>query len=65
MFVMLAFSSFLLTSCDDVTTEVNPYFEGAKLLQRGTSIQLGKEWDAVQNTYSDLVSDIKKNPSNH
>jgi len=32
------------------------------LVQRSTKIQLGKEWDGVQNTYQDKVLALKKNP---
>ncbi len=34
----------------------------AELIQRGEAIQLGKEWDEVQNNYSKFTSAISENP---
>lgn len=36
-----------------------------KLLDRSEAIQNGKEWDLVQNQYSDALNDLRKNPKNY
>jgi len=43
----------------------NTQFEAAELLQRGTQIQLGKEWDKVQNNYSKFTKILSDDPNNN
>lgn len=60
---MIAMASYLFVSCSDSDTEANiEYTESAELIQRGEAIQLGKEWDEVQNNYSNLTKAIATNP---
>lgn len=61
----LALLLFMIAACNsdhknDLSTNDVP-----KLLDRSEKIQLGKEWDYVQNSYSDLKQQIleKKNPN--
>lgn len=58
--LMLALG-FISCSSEAVKEQKND-IELADLLQRGESIQLGKEWDEVQNSYNDYKSAILKNP---
>jgi len=56
-FIMLG-----LYSCNSESSNIDESdIEVAKLLQRGESIQLGKEWDEVQNSYNDYKTAISKN----
>lgn len=54
---------FSLTSCDDSENkEINQNIETAELIQRGDAIQLGKEWDEVQNNFSKFTKAIAADP---
>ena len=53
-----------LQSCksDIDTSDSTSKIEVGSLLQRSDRIQLGKEWDHVQNQYNDLKINLEKNP---
>lgn len=65
-FVLFTFciSLIIIQSCktDVDNTDVTQKADHAELLQRGEKIQLGKEWDHVQNAYSDFTKEIDANP---
>jgi len=55
-----------LSSCsNDVADQKAEKLETVELLQRGEAIQLGKEWEYVQNAYSDFTRAIKANPNDN
>lgn len=67
-FYFLFFLSLIFAmSCKNTNrSEVdNTQFEAAELLQRGTQIQLGKEWDKVQNNYSKFTKILSDDPNNN
>jgi len=60
------------TGCQENTTNekvlkasVADTMDYPELLQRSKAIQNGKEWDLVQNTYSDAINDLRKKPNDH
>jgi len=59
----------LLSSCSTETqsnqSTQEKSIEVAELLQRGEKIQMGKEWDAVQNEYSDYKKTLSKTPNDN
>lgn len=56
----------MISSCTAETkTNENSAVYVAELLKRGESIQLGKEWDDVQNSYNDFKNAIRINPHNN
>jgi len=64
--IVLALMVLGLVSCSsDQNTTSNKETEIAELLQRGEAIQLGKEWDEVQNSFNDFKNAITKNPNNN
>lgn len=52
----------LLSCSSDMNLEPGTNSSIAELLQRGDAIQMGKEWDDVQNRYSDYKTAISKTP---
>lgn len=64
--LLLTLSTFMIVACNSSEAETKaPTIDTAELLQRGEAIQLGKEWDEVQNSYSNLTKTIAKNPHNN
>lgn len=67
-FIPLIILLIFCVSCNsDLASPTKSLAKGtnAKLLQRGDQIQLGKEWDEVQNNYSKFTYDIAKNENNN
>lgn len=58
-------SIFFLISCSDTNQLQNTTVVAPELLDRSEKIQLGKEWDYVQNLYSDKVKSLQATPDNH
>ena len=52
-------------SCKNDKAQVQSEIAVPKLISRSEKIQLGKEWDLVQNTYMDKKQTIEKNPKDH
>lgn len=52
----------LLISCQDNPT--SPSNDYPELISRSEKIQHGKEWDFVQNLYSDKINQLKEDPEN-
>lgn len=68
----LLITTLFFTACQEITSNgkvVKASFESAKtypkLLDRSVAIQNGKEWDLVQNQYSDALNNLRKKPENH
>lgn len=60
---LIAITFSLVTSCNSSEElNVKNEIETADLIQRGEAIQLGKEWDEVQNSYSNFTKAIANNP---
>ncbi len=57
---LVAITLSLLTACNNSETKIAS-IETAELIQRGEAIQLGKEWDEVQNSYSKFTKAISAN----
>mgnify|MGYP000214782859 CR=1 FL=1 len=60
----------LCASCNEATTQTSSQAEAKtidlpKLLDRSEKIQLGKEWDYVQNYYMDRKQALEKNPEDN
>jgi len=63
---ILLSSAFMMSSCNSSSTDkTTKTTVVADLIQRGEKIQMGKEWDAVQNEYSDLNNAIQKDGQDH
>ncbi len=63
---LLLITVFLLKSCvQDTPTISANNSDIPELLQRNEKIQYGKEWDDVQNSYSDYKSAITKNDNDY
>jgi len=60
----LLFAGLMISSCSSKSAESSS-IEVAELLQRGEKIQMGKEWDAVQNDFSNYRKSIVQNPKDH
>jgi len=54
----------VLLSCQTETTTAIESTAYPELIQRSEKIQHGKEWDYVQNIYSEKINQLKKDPSN-
>ena len=62
----LLFSGIMISSCSSESkTDSEKSIEVAELLQRGDKIQMGKEWDAVQNEYSDYKKAITRDANDN
>jgi tetratricopeptide (TPR) repeat protein len=70
LYIILTLSiALFLIACDDPTNSANQSSQSnatavmvPKLLDRSEKIRMGKEWDEVQNYYTDQRDAIKKNP---
>jgi len=61
--VVSLLSAFLIYACSESKVEIKESnVPIADLIQRGEAIQLGKEWDQVQNSYSNYTKAINKYP---
>ena len=62
-FVMLASTSCFMTGCQDVKaneSKLPKVSSVPELLLRNEKIQLGKEWDQIQNLYAQQVADLRR-----
>jgi len=64
---LFAFSSLMSCKSDieNESTKSNNQINHAELLKRGAQIQLGKEWDEVQNNYAKFINEINKDNNNN
>lgn len=62
---LLFFMGMIMSSCNSESKKETANSKVvAELLQRGEKIQMGKEWDAVQNEYSDYKKAINESNDN-
>ncbi len=69
---MLLVSMLFFTACQEITessevlkASIETTTSYPELLDRSEAIQNGKEWDLVQNQYSDALNALKKKPTDH
>lgn len=71
-FVLLLAVPFFFNACQEITessevlkASIETVANYPQLLDRSEAIQNGKEWDLVQNQYSDALNALKRKPTDH
>jgi len=64
-YLIVLLCSWVIFSCEPSTSAVKKVSDIPELITRSEKIQQGKEWDFVQNFYSDQKEALNKDPKDH